>query len=112
MQFELYSRIEEIYSLLSRFQRKFYKKFQDLNGSEVELLLFQQLFHVNVEDITHAEIQLEVLNLQPNTSLEAAFLDHRLIEFYRRLAVETYPTILQNARFWICQFDNIYCCEQ
>ena len=66
------------------------KKFQDLNGREVELSLFQQPFCVNVEDITHAETQFEVLDLQANTDLKAAFIDYGLIEFYRRLDDESY----------------------
>ena len=83
-------------------------EFQDLNGREVELSLFQQPFRV----ITHAETQLEVLDLQANTDLKGAFIDHGLIEFYRRLDDKSYPMILQNARFCICQFGGTYCCEQ
>ena len=71
----------------------FSKKFQDLNGREIELSLFQQRF-VNVEDITHAETQLEVLDLQANTDLKGAFIDHGLIEFYRHLDNKSYPMIL------------------
>ena len=87
-------------------RENFYKKFQHLNGREVELLLFQQPFPVNVVDITHAETQLEVLDLQANTALKAAFIDHRLIEFYHHLDDDSYPMILQNVRFWICQFGS------
>ena len=52
----------------------FSKKFQDLNGREVELSLFQETFCVNVEDIAHVETQLEVLDLQANTDSKAAFI--------------------------------------
>ena len=58
----------------------FSKKFQDLNEREIEFLLFQQPFRENVEDITYAETQLEVLDLQANTDLKVAFIDHKLIE--------------------------------
>ena len=96
---------------MSKSRESFSKKFQDRNGREVELLLFQQPFCVNVEDIIHAETQLEVLDLQANTDLKAAFIDHGLIDFCRRLDDESYPMILQNARFWICQFGSTYCRE-
>ena len=79
---------------ITRSPRMFFKKFQDLNGREVELWLFQQPFFVNVEDITHAETQLEMLYLYANTDLKAAFIDHGLIKFYRRVDDESYPMIL------------------
>ena len=63
----------------------FPKKFQYLNGKELELFFFPQPFRVNVEGITHAETQLEMLDLQANTDMKAAFINHGLNEFYRRL---------------------------
>ena len=93
-------------------RESFSKKFQDLNGREVELSLFQQPFRVNVEDITHDETQMEVLDFQANTDLKAAFMEHGFIKFYCRLDDESYPMIPQNVRFWICQFGSTYCCQQ
>jgi len=83
-------------------RENFSKRFQDLNGRQTQMSLRPS--SVDVENVNHDYIQLELLDLESNEALHDAFQEKLLLE-------EKYPVLWNNARIWICQFAWTYCCE-
>jgi len=65
--FEKYAKICE------DLRANFSKPFQDLNGRETQMNLFQSPFTMNVENVNDDYAQVEVLDLQSNEALHDAF---------------------------------------
>lgn len=65
-------------------QTKFSKRFMDFNQKSIEIQMFLNPFNININNISN-QLQMEILELQHNETLNTAFSVENIQQFYYRL---------------------------
>ena len=91
--------------------KEFSSRFQDFRSQETNLLIFSSPFDINV-DQPPEELQMELIELQGNEDLKREMRDCSLLEFYKNLPKEAFPSIIDFARKKMSLFGSTYICEQ
>lgn len=93
-------------------RREFADRFTDLRTHSGELMLFSNLFQVEVDGAPEA-VQMELIELQCSAALKATFKEVPLVEFYRmHLPTEQFPALIKHAKIIASLFGSTYVCEQ
>ncbi len=92
-------------------KKHFLKRFSDLDRIESDILLFQNTFDCNLDDV-QVELQLELTDLQANDLLKEKHREGKLLEFYRCLPDVEFPKLKKFAAGMASVFGTTYVCEQ
>ena len=92
-------------------KKHFLERFSDLDRIESDILLFQNPFGCNLDDVP-VELQLELIDLQANDLLKEKHREEKLVEFYRCLSDVEFPKLKKFADGMASVFGIIYVCEQ
>lgn len=98
--------IPQIKELKTRFQ----KRFSNFTLYENELILFSSPFSIRIHNVNE-EQQMEVSELQCNTTLKAKYPDVEIPEFYRYLG-NGYPKHKHHCAKILSMFGSTYVCKQ
>ncbi|XP_014785136.1 general transcription factor II-I repeat domain-containing protein 2B-like [Octopus bimaculoides] len=91
--------------------KHFSQRFSDLDRIENEILLFENLFGYNLDNMP-IELQLELIDLQANTLLKEKHREGKLIEFYRCLPADEFSKLKTVTSGTALVFGTTYVCEQ
>ena len=92
-------------------KKHFLERFSDLDRTESDILLFQNPFNCNLDDVP-VELQLELIDLQANDLLKEKHREGKLVEFYRCLPDPEFPKLKKFAAGMASVFGTTYVCEQ
>lgn len=99
--------ITTLYGLKTQFN----SCFTDFFKNEMSLNLFTRTFSVSIEDVPE-EIQLELIELQCNSTLKHKF-NVGLLEFYSKyIPISDFPKIRNHVLKMTSLFGTTYICEQ
>ncbi|XP_029654144.1 general transcription factor II-I repeat domain-containing protein 2-like [Octopus sinensis] len=97
--------------IIKELKHHFLHKFSELDKIESDIILFENPFSCNVENVQH-ELQLEVIDLQSNEQLKDCHRRTKLAEFYEYLKDDEFPRLKNFAIKMISIFGTTYQCEQ
>ena len=87
------------------------RRFEDFAKVGQQIKLFVNPFTVEINEV-EKRLQVELVTLQCNFSLESRFKQISLHEFYKSLDKARYPMLRTQAKRMMCQFGSTYICEQ
>ncbi|XP_014783823.1 general transcription factor II-I repeat domain-containing protein 2B-like [Octopus bimaculoides] len=88
--------------------KHFSQRFSDLDRIENEILLFENPFGYNLDNMP-TELQLELIDLQSNTLLKEKHREGKLIEFYHCLPADKFSKLKKFASGMASVFWNNLC---
>ena len=83
----------------------------DFHDLKNEIRLFENPFTVDVSSAP-TDLQLELIDLECQTSLHDKFRGMRTINYYAALPAESFPNLRKQALKMITMFTSTYVCEQ
>ena len=87
-------------------------RFGEFKEKEILLKIFSSPFSLEI-DLLPSNLQLEVADLQNDSTLKDKFLGSSLVDFYSKYVSPTkYPEVRKNALFMLSMFGSTYLCEQ
>ena len=92
-------------------KKHFLKRFSDLDRIESDILLFQNPFDCNLDDVP-VELKLELIDVQANDLLKEKHREGKLVESYRCLPDVEFPKLKKFATGMASVFGTTYVCEQ
>lgn len=95
---------------IKELKTKFQKRFSDFTLYENELILFRSPFSIRTHNVNE-ELQMEISELQCNTTLKAKYHDVEIPEFYRHLG-NGYPKYKHHCAEILSMFGSTYVCKQ
>ncbi|XP_029656889.1 general transcription factor II-I repeat domain-containing protein 2-like [Octopus sinensis] len=93
--------------IIKELKHHFLHKFSELDKIESDIILFENPFSCNVENVQH-ELQLEVIDLQSNEQLKDCHRRTKLAEFYEYLKDDEFPRLKNFAIKMISIFGTTY----
>jgi len=103
---------EKYSDLLTNLVDDFERRFEDFRRHAGIMKLLSNPFTVDPTDVAD-KYQLELIDIQNDSDLKTAFVEHDLLTFYSRyLSSESYPNLSQDAKKFTALFGSTYCCEQ
>ena len=103
--------LEFLKKIISDLNQNFSEKFLNLHKIEDNVLLFQNPFSCNPNDMP-SELQLELIDLQANGLLKENHREGKLLEFYRSLRNDEFLKLKKFASGMASMFGTTYVCEQ
>ena len=97
-------------SQLEILSKKFSQRFSDFRQNNFSLRIFSNPFAINVSSVPE-EMQMEIIELQSNSSLESNFLNKDILGFYKYLPC-SFLKLRENALRIISMFGSTYLCEK
>ncbi|KAL3851914.1 hypothetical protein ACJMK2_015609 [Sinanodonta woodiana] len=97
--------------LLKLLSENFEERFANFHDVKNEIRLFENLFSIDVSTAP-SDLQLELIELQCQTSMKDKFREKELPEFYGELPAENFPNLQKLGMKMITTFASTYVCEQ
>ncbi|XP_068103334.1 general transcription factor II-I repeat domain-containing protein 2A-like [Hyperolius riggenbachi] len=97
--------------LLKLLNESFEERFEDFHSLKNEICLFENPFSVKVSTAP-SDLQLELIELQCQTSLQDNFREMLLPEFYAELPLQDFPNLQKHSLKMVTTFASTYVCEQ
>ncbi|XP_033842309.1 general transcription factor II-I repeat domain-containing protein 2-like [Periophthalmus magnuspinnatus] len=91
--------------------KEFSRRFSDFENIEKSLQLVSCPFSQNPETVP-PEVQLELIDLQSDSTLKEKFSTLKLNDFYASLNEATFPNLRRTAQKMLTLFGSTYLCEQ
>lgn len=107
----LSAKIEKYVSVITSLMTEFSQRFQDISVTEKEIRLFSTPFLTEAEEVEKS-LQLELTEMQCDTSLKSQHQLLSLPDFYWSLEKATFPWLRRHAKRMIRLFGSTYMCEQ
>jgi len=93
-------------------QSEFEERFSDFRNQQPSLDLFSMPFSVNTADMP-GSVQMELLELQNNSSLREKFFNVPLLTFYKDyISEDTFPNLRGHALKMCALLGSTYLCEE
>ncbi|XP_076046674.1 general transcription factor II-I repeat domain-containing protein 2B-like [Oratosquilla oratoria] len=92
-------------------KKYFLKRFSDLDRIESDILLFQNPFDCNLDDVP-VGLQMKLIDLQTIDLLKEKHREGKLVAFYRCLPDDDFPKLKNFAADIASVFGTTYVCEQ
>lgn len=96
---------------IGQLQQEFANRFADFRSKKHLYSLFADPFGADVDNLP-TEFQMEVIDIQSSSELNAVYRQSDLPVFYGTLDRPTYPTVVDNALKLVSVFGSSYICEQ
>lgn len=104
-----------VLGIMSKLRQEFKNRFADFDLASEEIQLVQNPFNFDIDKVP-SELQLEVIELTTNDSLEANFQkcykEGNLLPFYSSLPEKDFKNLKNHARAMFSLFGSTYLCEQ
>uniref|UniRef100_A0A8C5M3G8 SPIN-DOC-like zinc-finger domain-containing protein n=1 Tax=Leptobrachium leishanense TaxID=445787 RepID=A0A8C5M3G8_9ANUR len=96
---------------VNRLIDEFNQRFSDFKEQNLTFTSFANPFNIDVDSAPH-HLQMELIELQCNSSLKAKFQDATVDDFYRLLPPALMPQLRLQAARVLSMFGSTYLCEQ
>ena len=106
------SSLDEYATKLAALRIEFEERFSDFRSQQSSLDLFSMPFSVNAADMA-GSVQMELLELQNNSSLREKFFNVPLLTFYKDyISEDTFPNLRGHALKMCALLGSTYLCEE
>ena len=97
---------------LQKLLNEFSAHFKDFKSHEHLFEIFSSLFHTDIEKAP-MDIQMELIDFQERTDLEAKYVEMDLGDFYwKYLDQEKFPSLRKSMASKMAHFGSTYLCKQ